>query len=73
MQLSINLDETQIKRLDRLAKVAGQSKGCYVVEVLKEHLDEIEIVRRAQKICERVRLGTEKTISFEEVKKKYGL
>jgi predicted DNA-binding protein len=44
-----------------------------VKEALKEHLDDLELAYKADKIYEDVCMGKIKTVAQEEIEKEYGI
>jgi len=67
---TINLDEKDYERLDRLARQTKRSKAFFVKEALRKYLDDLEEVFLLQRSMERVALGEEELVPFEEIKKR---
>lgn len=67
---TINLDEKEYERLDRLARQTKRSKAFFVKEALKRYLDDVEEVFLLQRSMERLAFGEEELVPFEEVKKR---
>ena len=70
--LAIRLPEKIENRLDRLAKRTGRTKTYYAREAILRHLDDLEDIYLAEKRLVEIRSGRTKTISLEEVMKRYG-
>jgi len=60
-------------KLVSIANITKRSKSFIVQEALKEHLTDLEIAYRADKIYEDVCAGKIKTISQKEIEKEYGI
>jgi RHH-type rel operon transcriptional repressor/antitoxin RelB len=73
MQVSIELEDYIVKRLERLVKKTGHSKTYYAKEAIVEYLEDLEDFHIAQKRLDDINNGKEKTITLQEVKKRYGL
>ena len=71
--VSLRLPEKLSKRLDRLAKRTGRTKTFYMVEAIREHLDDLEDLYIAEQRLIAIREGRSKTIPLDEVMKKYGM
>ena len=71
--VSLRLPENLSKRLSRLAKRTGRTKTFYMVEAIREHLDDLEDLYIAEQRLLAIREGRSKTIPLEEVMKKHGL
>ncbi len=70
--LAIRLPEKIEKRLDRLATRTGRTKTDYAREAILQHLDDLEDIYLAEKRLEAVRSGRSRTVSLEEVMRRYG-
>lgn len=66
---SIRLPNDLNTRLNALAQRTGRSKTFYILEAIREHLDDLEDAYEADIIMQRVRNGEEKLYTFEEVEK----
>jgi RHH-type transcriptional regulator, rel operon repressor / antitoxin RelB len=60
-------------RLQRLASGTNRTKSFYVREALLKSLDDMEDAYLADQVIERIRKGTEKTYSLEEVEARIAL
>jgi len=73
MAISIQLPEDVESRLDRLTHATGRDKAYYVIEAVKEQLDDIEDAYLAAAVAEEIRAGRMQTYSIEETRRKLGL
>jgi len=73
MAVSLRLPEDLSKRLTRLAEQTGRSKTYYILEAVREHIDDFEDIYLAEQRLEKSRLGKSKSIPLEDVMKRYGL
>ena len=73
MAISIQLPEDVESRLDRLTHATGHDKAYYVIEAVKEQLDDIEDAYLAAAVAEEIRAGRMQTYSIEETRRKLGL
>jgi RHH-type rel operon transcriptional repressor/antitoxin RelB len=73
MALSIQLPSDVENRLARLVQATGHDQAFYVIEALREHLDDIEDAYLAASIVEEVRAGRMRTYSIEETRRALGL
>ena len=62
-----------VQRLSHLAEQTGRSKTFYMLEAIKQHLDDLEDVYLAERELEAVRAGKSKAVPLEDVMKQYGL
>ena len=69
----LKIEENLLKKLNSIANAAKRSKAFLVKEALKEHLDDLEIAYKADKIYEDVCTGKIKTTPQEEIEKEYGI
>ena len=73
MAISLRLPEDLSTRLQTLAANTGRSKTFYMIEAIKEHIEDLEDLYLAEKRLADIRSGKSKTIPLEEVMKQYGL
>lgn len=73
MAVSLRLPDDLNIRLSNLADKTGRSKTFYMLEAIKQHLDDLEDVYLAERELEAVRAGKSKAVPLEEVMKQYGL
>ena len=73
MSVSLRLPEDISSRLQNLAQLTGRSKTFYMIEAIREHLDDLEDLYIAEQRLIEIRAGRSKTHTLEEVMKRYGL
>lgn len=73
MPISLRLPKDTEDRLNNLAARTGRSKTFYVIEAIREHLDDIEDLYLAEQRLFEIRAGRSKTYSLEEVECSLGL
>lgn len=73
MTVSLRLPEDITKRLAALAKRTGRSKTYYMIEAIREHLDDLEDLYLAERRLVEIREGKAGTIPLTEVMKRHGL
>jgi RHH-type rel operon transcriptional repressor/antitoxin RelB len=73
MPTSVRLNPGAEARLGRLAETTGRSKAYYVRELIEQGLEDLEDAYLGAAVAERVRLGKERTYSFDEVVSELGL
>lgn len=71
--VSIRLPDDVSARLQNLAELTGRSKTFYMIEAIKEYIDDIEDVYLAESRLADIRSGKTKTIPLAEVMKQYGM
>jgi len=71
--LAIRLPPNIERRLERLARRSGRTKTYYAREAILRHLEDLEDIADAEKALSDYRAGRTKTVSLEELVKKYGL
>ncbi|MBP9714177.1 MAG: TraY domain-containing protein [Sterolibacterium sp.] len=71
--VSLRLPDEITQRLDHLATTTGRSKTFYMVEAIREHLDDLEDLYLAEQRLIEIRAGRSKTIPLEDVMKRYGM
>ena len=71
--VSLRLPDEVSQRLDHLAELTGRSKTFYMVEAIREHLDDLEDLYLAEQRLIEVRAGRSKTHTLEEVERDLGL
>ncbi|WP_029528478.1 type II toxin-antitoxin system RelB family antitoxin [Polaromonas glacialis] len=71
--VSLRLPDDVSARLQDLAERTGRSKTFYMVEAIREHLDDLEDVYLAEQRLSDLRAGTSQAVPLEEVMKRYGL
>jgi predicted transcriptional regulator len=68
----LKIEESLLKKLNSIAIVTKRSKAFLIKKALKEHLDNLELAYRADKIYENVCTERIKTIHQEDIEKEYG-
>lgn len=71
--VSLRLPDDVTQRLESLAALTGRSKTFYMLEAIREHIDDLEDVYLAERELQAIRTGESKTIPLKEVMKRYGL
>jgi RHH-type rel operon transcriptional repressor/antitoxin RelB len=71
--VSIRLPDDVSMRLQDLAQLTGRSKTFYMIEAIREHLDDLEDLYLAEQRLVEIRAGRSKTYSLEEVERSLGL
>jgi RHH-type rel operon transcriptional repressor/antitoxin RelB len=71
--VSIRLPDDVSVRLQHLAQLTGRSKTFYMIEAIREHLDDLEDLYIAEQRLVEIRAGRSKTYSLEEVERSLGL
>ena len=65
--LNMRIPEELDQRLSNLAKQTGRTKTYYVVEILNEHIGELEDIYLAQAAYEEFRKSGATSVSLEEL------
>jgi RHH-type rel operon transcriptional repressor/antitoxin RelB len=60
-------------RLQKLAQLTGRSKTFYMIEAIREHIDDLEDLYLAEQRLIANRAGESQSIPLEDVMKRYGL
>ena len=71
--VSLRLPEDVSKRLENLADLTGRSKTYYMIEAIREHLDDLEDLYLSEQRLATHRAGASQSASLGEVMKRYGL
>jgi RHH-type transcriptional regulator, rel operon repressor / antitoxin RelB len=71
--VSLRLPDEVTQRLENLAALTGRSKTFYMVEAIREHIDDLEDLYLAEQRLVEIRAGRSKTYSLEEVERSLGL
>lgn len=71
--VSIRLPDDVSERLQDLVQRTGRSKTFYMVEAIREHLDDLEDLYIAESRLIEIRAGRSKTHSLEDVERSLGL
>ena len=70
---SLRLPDYVSHRLQDLAQRTGRSKTYYMVEAIREHIDDLEDLYLAEQRLIDIRSGKTQTVSLEDMMKSYGL
>ena len=73
MSVSLRLPEDLSDRLQRLAERTGRSKTFYMLEAIREHIDDLEDLYVAEQRLIEHRAGKTQAVPLEDVMKRYGL
>lgn len=71
--VSLRLPDDVSQRLAELANRTGRSKTFYMIEAIREHLDDLEDLYLAEQRLIDIRAGRSKTVPLEDVMKRYGM
>ena len=64
---SLRLPDDIVQRLTELAERTGRSKTFYILEAIREHLDDLEDIYIAEQRLAELRAGKSRTYTSEEV------
>lgn len=73
MTVSLRLPDDISRRLNDLAQLTGRSKTFYMIEAIREHLDNLEDLYVAEQRLIEIRAGRNQTYTLEEVEQRLGL
>lgn len=73
MTVSLRLPADITERLAALAKRTGRSKTYYMIEAIREHLDDLEDLYLAERRLVQIRKGKAATIPLADVLKRHGV
>lgn len=73
MTVSLRLPVDIANRLAALAKRTGRSKTYYMIEAIREHLDDLEDLYLAENRLAEIREGKAGTIPLADVMKRHGV
>ena len=71
--VALRLPDEVAERLDRLADRSGRSRAFYMIEAIRQHLDDLEDLYLAEERLIGIQAGKSKAIPLEEVVRIYGL
>lgn len=66
--LTVHLPESTARRLADAAARCGFSTSTYVENIITEHLDDMDDIREAEAVLDRVRRGEERVFTSAEVR-----
>lgn len=73
MSVSLRLPSDLNQRLSHLAEKTGRSKTFYMLEAIKQHLDDLEDLYLAEQRLQDLRAGRSMTHSLDDVERSLGL
>ena len=73
MAVSLRLPDDISSRLNSLAERTGRSKTFYMIEAIREHLDDLEDLYIAEQRMVEIRAGRSQASTLEEVERRLGL
>lgn len=73
MSVSLRLPTDLNQRLSHLAEQTGRSKTFYMLEAIKQHLDDLEDLYLAEQRLLDVRAGRSQTHALDDVERSLGL
>jgi RHH-type rel operon transcriptional repressor/antitoxin RelB len=73
MSVSLRLPDDLNFRLGDLAAKTGRSKTFYMLEAIREHLDDLEDLYLAEQRLIEIRAGRSRTVSLDDVERNLGL
>ncbi len=71
--VSLRLPDEVSQRLQRLADLTGRSKTFYMIEAIREHLDDLEDLYVAEQRLVTLRSRESRTVPLVEVMRRYRL
>ena len=71
--VSIRLPDDISRRLQDIAAKTGRSKTFYMIEAIREHIEDLEDMYLAEQRLTEIKAGRTKTMPLEEIAKRYGL
>lgn len=73
MSIFLRLPEDLNLRLGNLADKTGRSKTFYMLEAIREHLDDLEDLYLAEQRLIEIRAGRSRTVSLDDAERNLGL
>ena len=67
--VSLRLPDDVSQRVQRLAQLTGRSKTFYMIEAIRDHLDDLEDLYLAEQRLADIQSGQTQTIALEELMK----
>ena len=71
--VALRLPDEVSQRLQRLADRTGRSRTFYMIEAIREHLDDLEGLYLTEQRLIDIRAGKSQTVPLEDVMKRYGV
>lgn len=72
-EISLRLPDEISERLNQLTKRTGRTKTYYIMEAIREHLDDLEDLYLSEQALLRIRSGQDEMISLVQAMAEYGL
>ena len=72
-RVAFHLPDAVSQRLQKLAARTGRSETEYMIEAIREYLDDLEDVHIAEQRLKEIREGRAQTVPLEKVMKDHGL
>ncbi|GHV77782.1 hypothetical protein AGMMS49942_26030 [Spirochaetia bacterium] len=73
MQVSLQINEPQTERLNKLEQLTGRTKSFFISEAINHYLDDWDDVQSAEQILLNIRSGSEPVVSWEDLKGRNGI
>lgn len=73
MSVSLQLPEDLNQRLNKLAAQTGRTKTFYMLEAIRQHMDDLEDMYLAEQRLDDVQAGRSKTHAIDDVERRLGL
>ena len=71
--VSLRLPDDVSQRLEQLAALTGRSKTYYMVEAIREHIEDLEDLYLAEQRLIKLRSGKTRSVPLKTVMKRYGM
>ena len=71
--VSLRVPDDILDRLNQLSRRTGRTKTDYIVEAIREHLDNLEDLYLAEQALIRIGSGQDDLISLQQAMAEYGL
>ena len=72
-RVAFQLPDTVFERLQKLTARTGRSETEYMIEAIREYLDDLEDLHLAEQRLKDIREGKSQTVPLEKVMKEHGL
>ena len=72
-EISLRLPDEISERLNQLTKRTSRTKTYYIMEAIREHLDDLEDLYLSEQALLRIRSGQDEMISLVQAMAEYGL
>ena len=71
--VSLRLPDDVSNRLESLVEITGRSKTFYMIEAIREHIDDLEDLYLSEQRLIANRAGKSQSVPLEDVMRRYGL